>query len=180
MGMVDNLLELKASQLGAEVPKRYVGATRAYYVDGDAHLPEIAKPASIFIGGDNRTGKTHLACALLGEWANAGAKCLFATAQQAVDIMFMDGKDYVDEPEFLTIPVLVVDDISALHIDDKSGFTISLLVRLLNLRYGRDLHTVVTSNWTIEQWGAKHGALFRMFEDYTLVELKTPWEGKKE
>lgn len=166
----------EACQLAAGIPARYKGASLADFPDLDA--PSFENPHSIFIGGDNGTGKTHLSAALCGLWASQGIQCLFVTAYDAASAIRENRGHFDPHSNLATAQVLFIDDITS--VKDKK-WDIDHIFKLLDHRYSNwgdgIRETVVSSNLTPSQWGNLHGAIWKVLSGFRKIERKEAWNG---
>jgi DNA replication protein DnaC len=127
------------------------------------------------IWGDNRTGKTHLAAALCGVWAvDYRLHCLWLPASGCAARLRAGGGHLDPHSEEGRCDVLFLDDITSLI---NNTFNLDLLQNLLDMRYADERYTVVTSNWSPDKWGEQRGAIWKMMQDSTILEMTNVYTG---
>ena len=144
------------------VPSRFMRASLSDFP------PEFAKISTnglwLYVQGPNGSGKTHLACALIGAFkrsrplARARLKVcadLFSELRKGAAGGF-DALRSLDFVEFL-----VLDDLGS---ENPTDFVAEQLFRLLNHRWSSNMATVVTSNW-------KHEDLFHIYQTRVISRL---------
>lgn len=70
--------------------------------------------------------------------------------------------------------MLFLDDITSLI---NNTFNLDLLQNLLDMRYADERYTVVTSNWSPDKWGEQRGAIWKMMQDSTILEMTNVYTG---
>lgn len=139
----------------ASIPPLYQAAVTSDFADGDVllgrdrlgpnDLAQLAAdgPMDVFISGSNGSGKSHLAAALAKAWN--------ATWVDAEDINILVKSTYRRDSEssersivkeYRSAKVLVIDDVSAMHVTDKNLSTVLSIIgrRIVDMR-----PTIVTS-----------------------------------
>lgn len=148
------------------VPMRYKNASIADF-DNIPELTGIGKKESCFLTGGVGTGKTHLAAAILREWAkkmpNVGYystthdnwECVFISVPELLGCVqgtFGTKSTEYTLNTFQLSKCLVLDDLGA---EKMSEWSFSCLYRIISGRDAGMLPTIVTSNLSlseIDEW----------------------------
>ena len=151
----------------AQIPPRYAGLTFDDYTT-DASNQNAVKWAryilknpqqSLFITGGAGTGKTFLAAIVAQELIKKGKSVVFVNVPvllreiQETWKLKTDAKgDKVTEMMILktlySCDVLILDDLGA---ENQSAWSVNTLYGIINERYGKELPTIITSNFSLEE-----------------------------
>lgn len=117
-----------------------------------AHQPD----GFLLLNGDNRSGKTHLAAAVVHERVVFGLPAVFVIVPDLLEDMrreYGDGGGDDGDAPLLDLarraPLLVMDDIGAARMTDWAAERLFLLV---NARLLADLPTLITSDLEVGAW----------------------------
>ncbi|MCK5027928.1 MAG: ATP-binding protein [Candidatus Pacebacteria bacterium] len=143
-----------------------------------ASLKRQEKPnigSGLFLQGAKGTGKTHLACGYLKEYALQGQSIRFVTVPDLfLSIRASFGGDTSEEgvvDSWRKTQVLVLDDLGTEKLTDWAYQT---LYAILDYRYREMLITIITSNYTKKKLEGKIGErlVSRFYEMCTTITLK--------
>lgn len=133
----------------------------------------------LFIGNTG-TGKTHISTAIAKEIITRGFDVLYDSAQNIFSDFETDkfksgySPQYEAKAEkYLECDLLIIDDLGAEFV---SQFTVSCLYNLINTRKNRGLSTIISTNLSPEELGAKYEGRIssRLMGEYTVL----PFLGK--
>lgn len=133
----------------------------------------------LFIGNTG-TGKTHISTAIAKEIITRGFDVLYDSAQNIFSDFETDkfksgySPQYESKAEkYLECDLLIIDDLGAEFV---SQFTVSCLYNLINTRKNRGLSTIISTNLSPEELGAKYEGRIssRLMGEYTVL----PFLGK--
>ena len=146
---------------GSKIPERYFGKTLADYdVDRlNETAVKFAKSALVkrrgaFLHGERGVGKTFLASIIAQEFLNAGLTVVFAKVPALLsDIRdTFNGNSQFTEAELITaacnVDLLVLDDFG---LEKPTMFVGSTLCTIIDARYDKNLPTLITSNYRLEE-----------------------------
>jgi DNA replication protein DnaC len=151
---------MKERAIASQLPKRY---RQARLVDFkaetcDAVVTWLADPTDgLFIGGPAGSGKTHLCAGIVRAKIETGDRALF---RRAADLYLQVRESYGAHEtteafileQYCRPQVLIIDDIGAGSLSDYER---RILLEIIDRRLNELYPTVVTSNWTIGEIGAK-------------------------
>lgn len=153
----------------AGVPTRYLSACIKRQ-----ETPNMG--SGIFLQGAKGTGKTHLACGYLKEYALQGKSIRFVTSP---DLFLSIRGEAFDKGEsedevinrWKKTQVLVLDDLGT---EKMSEWVYSTMYAILDYRYREMLITIITSNYTKDKLEKKIGErlVSRFYEMCTTITLK--------
>lgn len=145
---------------------------KGYYVSDDAVMELVGKQGTgsirnwLVFYGVYGTGKTGLAAAIVNHVTGSGGKVMYIRLQDYLDRIkarFDRRDDYGDEfgasvddveNAVLDVPLLVVDEVSIAKVTD---WTRDRFEKLVRYRHGKALATVMTTNWSPDEFEAKFG-----------------------
>ena len=188
------ILELKIGAAG--VPKRFQEKRIAQFktetheqneikracIEYAKSLPEALKTGrSVIMTGNPRTGKSHLATAILSRALKLGYTGLFITVPEAMRLIrqsFSSENSEQDAFDFLTKPELLVLDEVGIAIGDSEKRK-AMLFDILNRRYNDMLPTIIISNMSYEGLNdyLEEKVVMRLEENNGLS-LAFGWKGK--
>lgn len=131
----------------AGVPRRYLRAQHPLAKDCSA---DVEAGTSLYVWGENGTGKTTLASAMMRRLVYHGSNALMVNS---VDMLIEVQSTYKTPraesdvlAKYSRRPVLVIDDLGK---EQQTPWTIARLYSIVNARYNAMLPTVVTSNFSL-------------------------------
>lgn len=101
----------------------------------------------IFIYGMAGIGKTHIMACMINELTAKGERCLFTSMSELANI----NNDWLKE-KAKSVKFLFIDDIGAERIvkdSDRDTWMQSQMFEVINARYGRQLPTIFSSNYSM-------------------------------
>lgn len=103
---------------------------------------------NLYLHGSTGTGKTHLACRLVGKFM-ASNSCAYINVIEWIQSLWGRGSETQGEvAKLLSVPILIVDEIA---VESRSEFTVSSLYLLMNGRWARKRNgMIITSNLDLE------------------------------
>ena len=188
------ILELKIGAAG--VPKRFQEkrisqfkvetqeqkAVKVACIEYAKSLTEAVKTGrSVIMTGNHRTGKCHLATAILSHALKLGYTGLFITVPEAMRLIrqsFSSDHSEMEAFDFLTKPELLVLDEVGIAIGDSEKRK-AMLFDILNRRYNDMLPTIIISNMSYEGLNdyLEEKVVMRLEENNGLS-LAFGWKGK--
>ena len=129
-------------------------AAYAHCLDYEASFTPGESPNLLLASRSPGTGKTHLACAIANALRMRGVTARFATVPTLYDALFRASGEEESRlyAEAADCKLLILDDLTGLYVkphDDpeKVGlFQKSVLFKLINARYIRQMPTIITAN----------------------------------
>lgn len=147
--------------IAATLPARYIQARLADFsrAQTDVIVKWMGKPTDgLFMTGPTGSGKTHLAAAIIRARFELGGKASF---RRAADLYAQVRASYgafdeLSETAILAgycgVPLLVLDDLASGSLSDHER---RIALEVIDRRMNNGLPTIVTTNWTCEEIGAK-------------------------
>lgn len=135
---------------------------------------------NLLLIGNTGTGKTHISTSIAKEIITRGFDVLYDSAQNIFSDFETDkfksgySPQYEAKAEkYLECDLLIIDDLGAEFV---SQFTVSCLYNLINTRKNRGLSTIISTNLSPEELGAKYEGRIssRLMGEYTVL----PFLGK--
>ena len=135
---------------------------------------------NLLLIGNTGTGKTHISTSIAKEIITRGFDVLYDSAQNIFSDFETDkfrsgySPQYESKAEkYLECDLLIIDDLGAEFV---SQFTVSCLYNLINTRKNRGLSTIISTNLSPEELGAKYEGRIssRLMGEYTVL----PFLGK--
>lgn len=151
--------EQRASELARRVERSGIPA-RYHDVPIDlTHVREINAGTGVYIYGEQETGKTWLACAMLKGWMSQNQhQGLFVTSADLLTEIAATYSTYDTEKAVLerysTCALLVVDDLGK---ENPTDTALTKLWQLVNARYSQKRPTIVTTQYQMERLGMALG-----------------------
>lgn len=127
----------------------------ASYVQAYLNADPFKTMPWLFLGGQPRSGKTHLCSAVVNKLLNENVPCLYVTwleeARRLKALANDPGYQNAIEP-LLKIPVLYIDDLfKSKGKTPPTDADVRLAFDVINGRYTRNLATIISSEWMIAE-----------------------------
>ena len=173
---------LKESRL----PQRYhsvkfgvktIAQSKAYsdvVTDCTDYCTKGAQGKGVYLWGISGVGKTHIMACMINELTARGQRCLFVTMSELADI----DNSWLKE-KAKTVKYLFIDDLGAERIakdSNRDTWMQSVTFEVINARYGRQLPTIFSSNYSMtdlaENKGLNERTISRMKEMCKIYHLQ--------
>jgi DNA replication protein DnaC len=118
-----------------------------------------SRPRNLFLIGSTGCGKTHLSTAIAAEVISRGFDVLYDSAQNIISAYENDrfragyGQRELESAKYTECELLIIDDLGTEFVNQ---FTISTLYNLINTRQNKGLSTIISTNLSFEELGAKY------------------------
>lgn len=131
----------------AGLKERYLYAA----ADCDNYVSAVLKGEGLYISGDIGVGKTHLAAAITRALIDLGKTVRFLTAPEMLtkikDTYGSKRGETAVINEYCGCDVLVIDDLGK---ELPTEWVLSVLFRIVNARYERNLPIIITTNYSTQ------------------------------
>ena len=117
------------------------------------------KQENLLLIGSTGTGKTHLSTSIAKEVISRGFDVLYDSAQNIITAFENDrfksgyGQKERESEKYFECELLIIDDLGTEFINQ---FTVSTLYNLINTRQNRGVSTIISTNLSAEELGAKY------------------------